>query len=127
MRRRRAESPADGTGQRLALWCGRHAASSTLVNHAARRILVALVVLAVAVGGWLMSPRFDGSIGPLAISATPTPGLPVASQTSTAVTSQIPGASAPPASHAPSPTPSASVTPVPSAKLPPNTPNAVPW
>src|SRR3954447_10015770 len=131
MRRRRAESPPDGTGHGLALWCGRHAASSTLVNHAARRILVVLVVLGVAVGGWLMSPRFDRSIGPLAISATPTPGLPVASQTPTAVTSPSPASgaslSAPPASDAPSPTPSASVTPAPSTKLPPNTPNAVPW
>ena len=48
---------------------------STLVNHAARRVLIALVVASVAVGGWLMSPRFEpvdraGRRGRL----TPSPG-----------------------------------------------------
>ncbi|MFL5672106.1 MAG: serine hydrolase [Chloroflexota bacterium] len=103
------------------------------MNRAARRILVASVVLGVAVGGWLMSPRFDQSTGPLAISATPTPALPNPSQTPTAATSQVPAsgapesASTPPASAVPGPASTPAVTPAPSAKLPPNTPNAVPW
>src|SRR3954453_19904303 len=100
MRRRRAESPPDGTGHRLPLWCGRHAASSTLVNHAARRILVALVVLGVAVGGWLMSPRFDQSTGPLAVSITPTPANPVGFPNAPPTASKLP-ASSPQASARP--------------------------
>src|SRR3954468_12474230 len=79
-RHRSSGSRLDGTGDRVALWCGRHAVRSTLMNHAARRVLVALVVLSVAVGGWLMSPRFDPSSAPTAIRSTPAPSAtPVAS------------------------------------------------
>src|SRR3954453_10545414 len=122
MRRRRAESPPDGTGHRLPLWCGRHAASSTLVNHAARRILVALVVLGVAVGGWLMSPRFDQSTGPPGVSITPPPGIPVGPRppsppapdppTASPQASAQPSSIAP-ASQAPRPSPAFGASPLP--------------
>jgi D-alanyl-D-alanine carboxypeptidase len=102
------------------------------VNHAARRILIALVVLSVAVGGWLMSPRLDSSAGPIAITSTPSPGLPAATDTSTPTPSaagSVVARSDPAASATPASTAAPSVPPSPAAStlLPPNTPIPRPW
>ena len=63
--------------ERLALWCGRHVAPSPLVNRAARRILIALVV-AGRRGRRLArsSPRFDPSAEPIAVTVAADAGPP---------------------------------------------------
>ncbi|MFL5673598.1 MAG: serine hydrolase [Chloroflexota bacterium] len=91
------------------------------MNHAARRVLVALVVLSVAVGGWLMSPRFDPSSAPTAIRSTPAPSAtPVASLAASPVATSGP---TPSARSVASPSPSVTPVgqPVPSGTLPPGT------
>ena len=45
------------------------------MNRAARRVLIVLVVATIAVGGWLMSPRFAPSIDPVGGTATASPGI----------------------------------------------------
>ena len=54
--RSRLGSSADGTGDTLALWFGRHVAPPSLMNRGLRRPLIALVVAVVVVGAWVGAP-----------------------------------------------------------------------
>jgi D-alanyl-D-alanine carboxypeptidase len=96
------------------------------VNRAARRFLIGVVVLSIAVGGWLMSPRLGPSSDQVALTATPTPAIQDATA-SPSVSIATPPSPSPTAIASQSPAPTAALpSPNASPRLPPGTPNPVP-
>jgi len=92
------------------------------VNRAARRVLIALVVMSVAVGAWLMSPRLMTPLDPPQVGATPSPVI------AADAPSRIPAGSpdAPPPTEASSPRPTAGSTQPLAPSLSPGAPDPVP-